>query len=157
MTWDIIAATGAWAGALAVIATLYYLARQIQLNTEQLKLQRGDSLRNRAVVSYDPIYEGRNAEIFYKGLYAPEELNEIDGMVFSLLMSRHMGAIAVVADHYRGGLITEAEKNAYIEDYRTMLFASKGGKAWLNRHDKHMRGVFKLLGMHSADPADRQA
>jgi hypothetical protein len=34
MNWDIIGATGEWAGALAVVATLFYLARQIRQSNE---------------------------------------------------------------------------------------------------------------------------
>ena len=34
MNWDLIGATGEWAGAIVVVATLFYLARQIRQNTE---------------------------------------------------------------------------------------------------------------------------
>ncbi len=148
MTWDIIAALGAWAGALAVIATLFYLARQIQLNTEQLKLQLEESLRNRAVIAYDPIYEGRNAEIFFNGLYSPADLSETDRFVFGPLMSRHMGAIAVIGDQFRKGNLSSGEKDAYVESYRNMLFSSEGGKTWIAENGHNMQGYFKLLGLH---------
>jgi hypothetical protein len=33
MNWEIVGSTGEWAGAIAVVVTLFYLARQIRQNT----------------------------------------------------------------------------------------------------------------------------
>jgi hypothetical protein len=35
MNWEMIGATGEWAGSLAVVVTLFYLARQIRTSTNQ--------------------------------------------------------------------------------------------------------------------------
>ena len=37
MNWEITGATGEWAGAVAVVLTLFYLARQIHQNTQATK------------------------------------------------------------------------------------------------------------------------
>ena len=37
MTWEMIGATGEWAAAIAVVASLLYLARQIKLANQQSK------------------------------------------------------------------------------------------------------------------------
>jgi type III secretory pathway lipoprotein EscJ len=45
MNWEAIGAIGEWVGAVAVLATLIYLAVQIKQNTRQLK---SNSLQNMA-------------------------------------------------------------------------------------------------------------
>ena len=47
MNWEIIGATGEWAGAVAVVVTLVYLARQIRLNTNAMKQQGHSSILTR--------------------------------------------------------------------------------------------------------------
>ncbi len=49
MNWDAIGAVGEILGAVAVLATLIYLARQIRLNTEEIRASRvGGTLKDQA-------------------------------------------------------------------------------------------------------------
>ena len=85
MNWDAFGAWGEWLGAVAVIATLFYLARQIQ---QQNKIARFNALAD--------LFEGINGpnsllasntelrNILLKGLDDPESLNDEESSAFSL-------------------------------------------------------------------------
>ena len=82
MNWEIIGATGDWAGAFMVVVTLFYLARQIKLNAKQLDRQISADIGNRIFQSYDPLYQGRNADIMNAGLRDEADMPEVDRYIF---------------------------------------------------------------------------
>ena len=55
MNWDAIGAMGEIAGAIAVIATLFFLARQLQINTRELE-RNNEYQKTTSVVSSNEIY-----------------------------------------------------------------------------------------------------
>jgi hypothetical protein len=101
MSWDFVTAAAAWAGAIGVIATLFYLARQIGLAAKQVEAQIIADVTARAFEAYDPIYEGRNAEIMFKGLNSANDLSEVEAFVFDLLMHRQLGVVIQVVTRHK--------------------------------------------------------
>ena len=63
MNWDAIGAIGEILGAIAVFMSLIYLGRQIRFSGIATRSQMESELGARGFQAYDPIYEGRNAEI----------------------------------------------------------------------------------------------
>ena len=51
MNWDIVASTGEWAGAIAVVATLFYLARQIKQTNDISR----SNISNELLARYDQV------------------------------------------------------------------------------------------------------
>ncbi len=89
MNWDAVGAVGEIIGALGVIVTLGYLARQVSENSRQMKTASVISINQLANEAFDPIYNNdRNIRIWTQGQASPPELSAEDEAVFSLLMSR---------------------------------------------------------------------
>lgn len=105
MNWEAIGAVGEILGALAVFASLIYLGRQIRFSALATRSQMESELGQRGFQAYDPIYEGRNAEIFSKGLTDPASLEATDALVFDLLMHRQFGTMLEVANQIENGVI----------------------------------------------------
>ena len=55
MNWDALGAMGEIAGAIAVIATLFFLARQLQVNTRELE-RNNEYQKTMSVVTSNEIY-----------------------------------------------------------------------------------------------------
>ena len=55
MNWDALGAMGEIAGAIAVIATLFFLARQLQVNTRELE-RNNEYQKTTSVVTSNEIY-----------------------------------------------------------------------------------------------------
>jgi hypothetical protein len=133
MNWEAIGAVGEILGAIAVFASLMYLARQIRASDATSRSQMEAELGKRAFQAYDPIYTGRNAEIFHQGLMHPEDLSEVDAFVFDLFMHCHFGAMAELAIQINSGIIPANGEFARLagEHYRKVLINTPGGRTWL--------------------------
>ncbi len=147
MSWEIVAATGEWAGAAAVVVTLFYLARQIRVTRDQLSREIDSEIDALAFSAYDPIYEGRNAEIMFTGLNQPEVLSGPDGFVFDLLMHRHARVMGKISERKTAGQLTPALLQAYSEHYDQVLLCRPGAQQWFRTHPAYQDALetFGLL------------
>jgi len=132
LTWDIISTAAAWAGAIGVIATLFYLAQQIKQHRIEMSRQMEQDLNTRAFAAFDPVYEGRNAEIMYTGLQTPEQLSDVDAYIFDLMMARQSGVIGAIALRLHQGELPRKVAKIYADHYQDALFSRPGGKAWFD-------------------------
>ena len=148
MNWEIIGATGDWAGAFMVVITLFYLARQIRLNAKQLDRQINSDIGNRVFQSYDPIYQGRNAEIMMRGLHDNTEMSEADRYIFHLLMNRQHGAMMELCDTIRSGDISDGLIDAYSSHYQEMLLNYPGARKWFISHRELTKSTIQLLRLN---------
>lgn len=149
VNWQIILGLGEWAGAIAVFATLFYLVRQVRLNTVQIEKQIGVDLDTLVYSAYDPIYDGNNAEVMTKGLKMSGTLNEAEAYVFNMLMYRQVYAINAVGARALAGELPEEVIEIYSKHYFEVLVSSPGGKKWLQDH-LHVFGkeAFEALNLY---------
>ena len=78
MNWDALGAMGEIAGAIAVIATLFFLARQLQVNTRELE-KTNEYQRTTSVVASNEIYnevwcpgpDSNRHGILFRGILSP--------------------------------------------------------------------------------------
>ena len=130
MNWEVIGATGDWAGALMVVITLFYLARQIKLNAKQLDRQISADIGNRIFQSYDPIYQGRNAEVMTCGLRDDADLSDADSYIFDLLMYRQNAAMVELCASIQSADLSDEVIEGYSNHYQEMLLDYPGAKKW---------------------------
>ncbi len=131
VNWDAIGAVGEIIGAVAVVATLFYLARQINDGSRQIKMS---SIVDPVGLYHDaflPIYNNReNMKIWVRGLESPDELDDVDREIFFLFMRRLLNPFdTAVALHGEGTL-----DGRQFERYRLFtkgILESAGGFAWL--------------------------
>lgn len=131
MNWNAIGAVGEVVGALAVIATLAYLARQVKQTRIQIRDQLEQGLRNTGFEAYAPIYEGEHARIFHTGLISPGELEAHEAYVFDLLMWRHFSTVLRLKSLYDEGHLTDVDRATYVRHYRHRIFGYPGARTWV--------------------------
>jgi len=132
LNWDAIGAVGEILGALGVIVTLGYLARQIRENSRQMKVGSIISINQLINEGFDPIYNNdRNIQIWTQGQAAPQELSADDEAVFSLFMSRVVNVILTAFSQRRYGTLADEEFRRYAGVLKSLL-ETPGGVAWLN-------------------------
>ncbi len=89
---------GEFVGAIAVVATLVYLALQIREHSNQLRVTSINAMNELINYGFDPIYNSdRNTNAWLTGLASPEELNELDRQLFELFMARLMNSLQTAA------------------------------------------------------------
>jgi len=148
MNWDAVGAIGEVAGSVAVFVTLGYLAAQIRYTRRQLESQEINDYQRDVLSAYDPVYVGRNAEVFRAGLEQPDSLGASDAFLFNLLMHRQFGLIELQ------GFPCDVQ-NVLRLHYQEVLLSRPGGRAWLDAHRETFPRACALLGFASAGEAER--
>ena len=102
MNWDIVGAVGEWAGALAVVVTLFYLAKQIRENSKQVRMSSIVSIVHLMNEAFDPIYNSdKNVRVWAVGQRSPADLDEDEKMLFSLFMARLVNVLLTAFSQHR--------------------------------------------------------
>ena len=112
-------ALGEVLGAIGVVVTLIYLARQIRENSRH--------------EAWDPIYSNdRNIRVWTTGLRSPGDLDEEDLALFHLFMTRIVNVLATAVAQHRYDVLTADEFRKYAARANSLL-SSPGGEHWLSQ------------------------
>ena len=140
MNWDAMGAVGEVAGAIAVFATLLYLAIQIRQSNRAATTQTYDSIIsgfndvNMVVASVPGM-----AEVLNTGLYHPEKLTEEQAIQFAFLLRSFANQWLKLLRLYEQGVLAEAEWGRFGAE-AAQAFHSPGGKIFRKEN-----GVFHDL------------
>ena len=131
MNWDAAGAIGEIVGAVAVVLTLFYLAKQIKEGSTQVKVNSLTALNTIYNDAFLPIYNSReNMNIWVTGLSSPEELSDVDREIFFLLFMRLIAPFETVVAQYRKGTLEEYDFQRYRKTVKSFA-QTPGGRAWI--------------------------
>lgn len=147
MNWEVVTSIAEVIGAVAVVISLIYLAKQIKQNSRHLENQAENDVYTRVNQAYDPIYEGNNGEIMWKGLHNPDELTESEAFVFDLLMDRQMTAVVQSAHQAELGMLGEDVIAHFADHYQRIYMDSPGGRKWIEKHEAVMIRAIQEFGL----------
>ena len=137
MNWDAIGAFGEVAGALVVIISVLYLARQVRLSAEQSQHSSSQAVDASGLTAFDPIYIPENNQIWTKGHSEPEPLMDHERQIFNILMVRVLIASFNTTSHYYSLGVYDGELYLRNAQYFRTLVETPGGKSWYAEH-KHL-------------------
>ena len=84
MNWEVIGATGEWAGAIVVVATLFYLARQVRQNTRASRARASYAINDSLSKIVGAIRaDGEFADIWIRGCEDIDALNPVERVRFT--------------------------------------------------------------------------
>jgi len=133
MNWEAIGAIGEVLGALAVVVTLVYFARQLGDTSKQISLMSLANALQLWADAFQPIYnDERNQRIFIKGQSSPEALDEFDREVFFLFMTRLMATFDAVVEQHELGAVPD-DRFEQNREFARQFLNSPGGQAWTSR------------------------
>lgn len=125
-------ALGEILGAIGVVVTLIYLARQIRENSRQMRVSSITSINHLINEAWDPIYSNdRNIRVWTTGMRSPLDLDEEDLALFHLFMTRLGTVLATAVAQHRYDVLTTEEFRKYAIRANSLL-SSQGGKHWLS-------------------------
>lgn len=131
MDWDALGAIAEFVGAVAVLATLAYLAIQVRENSLQVRLGSAINLNHLINEAFDPIYNNdRNIHIWTTGISSPDSLSEEDQAIFSLFMARLVHVLLTALMHDDHAILETDVARRYVGSLKSIL-ESPGGKYWL--------------------------
>ena len=151
MNWDAAGAIGEIIGAIAVVATLFYLARQVKDSAKQTQMNTLAELVTLYNDSFLPIYNSReNMEIWVRGLEQPDALDEVEREIFFLFYRRLINPYAAAARQHREGVL-DAETFEFYRAFTANLAQSPGAAAFREAHAEELMDPesARLLGLQS--------
>ncbi len=139
MNWEIVGATGEWAGAFVVVITLFYLGRQIHLSNLQTRASARYSFLEAYGQAATAISETKEASAVYrKGL--SNELSDADEeMQFIVLIGQFMNTWSVMFDLHLEGQLPDNQWHLVNTDILS-VFSTPGGQifwAKIGRENVH--------------------
>ena len=150
MNWDIIGATGEWAGAIAVVASLLYLARQIRLTNQQARAAARYSFLD-AYGQANGAISGtlESSSVFRRGM-DDEGLSDDEKMQFIILMGQFLNTWSVMYDLHEEGELPANQWALVKSDIHSAFITPGGRKFWdalgkLNVHESFGQFVEQLL------------
>ena len=132
MNWEAIGAVGEVVGAVAVIASIVYLARQIRQNTQAVRRASGrqtgekNAVALRAIADYSDLFSGP-----FMGLDRAPNLDAVQRARFNMVLGLWMQAVEQTFADVREGLV-EAEYAQPYRDHVRQILACQGGREWFS-------------------------
>ncbi len=141
MNWDALGAMGEIVGALAVLATLYYLAAQIKMQNRELeksndhvRAQLAIDINNFYVSAFDEVMCNREFALIYKKGLHNDALDEIETIQFSQFINRFLAVVeSAITVSKQGMLMSDDYSVEDLFDYPIVnrLLETKIGSQWL--------------------------
>ncbi len=130
VNWDIIGATGEWAGAIAVVASLLYLARQIHHSTRQAKAAARFSVLDAYGETNTAIFQSTaTAAVYRKGLEG--RISDPDEeMQFTLMLGNFLNTWNVLYDLHEEDELPENQWELVVKDIHSVYSMPGGKKFW---------------------------
>jgi hypothetical protein len=134
VNWDAMGAIGEIVGAIAVVATLFYLAVQIRISNRNYKIESA-----RSVVSkfhdgnWDMARDPELRKITLIALTDYSQLSADDSSVFDLVMWRYIGNAADALNLYGQGLLDEESFRVVMQSF---LVSVRSAPAWWEKASK---------------------
>ena len=130
MTWEAFGALSEFFGAIAVVASLVYLSRQLRLSRVVDQLATFQSIVNGFTNHTDRFFSAEN-ELALRGLTDRDTLSEADRLLFDHLLANVLNHGEMAQGALQAGLLTEAEMENLDYWLREQLFCYPGAREWL--------------------------
>jgi hypothetical protein len=131
MNWDAAGALGEMVGAFAVLATLFYLALQVQHARKEAQGTRKESaLIGYAQMMGETFMSGSEAgEIFRRGLVNFQELEPREKFLFHVIFLNQFMHVQNIVAQADSGLLSDEDRCAWL-DFMAQLVKSPGCAAY---------------------------
>ncbi len=130
MDWDAIGATGEWAGALAVVASLIYLASQVKLSNRQTQSAARYSFLDAYGQLHASLIESKNAASVYRRGLAGEELDADEELQFLFILGQWLNTWRVMYELHSEGQLPDDQWFIVRADLHATLSTAGGREYW---------------------------
>ena len=150
MNWEIVASTGEWAGAIAVVSSLLYLARQIKLTNQQSRAAARYSFLDAYGTAIAAISETAESSSVYRRGMDDVDLTDDERMQFILQIGQFLNTWSVMFDLHQEDELPENQWRLVRSDIYS-VFVTPGGRVFwetigrLNAHEEFVQFVDELL------------
>jgi hypothetical protein len=146
MNWEIVGATGEWIGALAVIATLFYLTTQIRHQTTSINVSLQEGVLEGFNQAHLIFAESEELSgIFTMGLYHPDELSDNQAVQFQFMFRLYINQFLKIYRLHEQGLLSAEDWEGHAS-FSSFLVNTPGGTLFRNSHGDAWKDFYDAIG-----------
>jgi hypothetical protein len=135
MNWEILGSVSELAGALAVLASLLYVGRQVKESSVQTRVNTSSSIASNFQEGWTPIYNSPEvSRIWSEGRRDPSALTQEEADVFKMLFDRQCFNFMTAATAYEDGAY-DPELFDSVTALFKVLIHEPGGRFWREEGD----------------------
>lgn len=144
MNWEVVGAVSEFVGAVVVVVTLIYVARQIhQVNAQSQASARYSFIEAYGQMNTSIASSKEVASLFRRG-FKGLDLDEDEHYQFFALIGQFINTWSTLYDLHREGLLPENQWTMVRKDIIT-LFTETGGRTFWEQHGKYgVHGDFRI-------------
>lgn len=142
MNWDVIGATGEWAGAIAVVASLLYLARQIHHATQQAKAAARFSFLDAYNDTNAAIFQSTEVSAIYRAGLAGEITDLNEQTQFACILANFLNSWSVFHDLHEEGELPDNQWEVVVKDIRAIMSTPGAASFWNQMGRQAMNAAF---------------
>lgn len=136
MNWEVLGAISEFVGAIVVVVTLIYVARQIhQVNTQSQASARYSFIEAYGQMNTSISSDKEVASLFRRG-FKGLELDDDEHYQFFALIGQFLNTWSALYDLHQEGLLPENQWTMVRKDIITLL-TETGGRSFWEKHGKH--------------------
>lgn len=145
LNWDAIGAIGEIVGAVAVVATLGYLALQIRHENAANSINAVNSiLQGFEQLDLLLAQDESLAALFNKGLWSPEKLTDSEAAQFSWMLRLVSSCYLKLFRLYQEGLASQYEWENHMSQ-AAYMFGTPGGRIFMDGHSEAFEDFGNLI------------
>jgi len=151
MNWEVVGATGEWAGAIAVVITLFYLARQIKRSTDQATADAESASQQEFIVLQDGLTDPKAISVMRRGYHSFSSLSDQDKYFFHMKISTFINHFEAVLRRAEKGLVSQSIVQTYGNVVITLVGCPGGREFWAVAGENFQELSTKYINEHIDD------
>ena len=148
MSWDAIGALGEIIGAVAVFATLFYLAKQVR---QQNKISEFEAVQSvyREFNELNSIFfqDGNKIELLSNGLESPDQLSDIEAGQFQYMLRNYQQAVYMAYKAFNSSMLSVEDWHEIARSFSEIMH-TPGGVLWRETNPGIMPDFFDEIERH---------
>ena len=133
MDWNVIGVIGEIVSAIAVVASLLYLAKQIKIANTMNRTSTFREIVAQMVNQYNLMFGAENVELIVKGFKNYTLLSPVERLRFDHLMANFYQPIEDSWNSFKAGLLSEETMNNWAWYLKSVIFPYSGAREWWTR------------------------
>jgi hypothetical protein len=150
--WEIVGSTGEWVGALAVVATLFYLANQIRQQNQLARYTAWQTLVREFNEHNNMLLDPKRVQLRRKGLKSPEILAGEDLDTWDVMIRQSFNIALLTWQAHESGVISDDHWIQWARWY-SVEFDTPGGRFWRDHNMDSFPEFWNAIDEHRGGPA----
>ena len=150
MNWELVGAIAELLGAIAVVGSVAYLARQIKQQNKIAKFDAAQAVfREFNEINNIYLQDAKMVRILTEGMKDPSTLDDEEAGQFQFILRRYFNSMMMAYKAYLAGLFPEDDWDEIAKHYAADMNTA-GGRLWRETNSETFSDFFELIDQYQS-------